>query len=193
MKKFWQLVVMASVLMGWAIPGWSSDWKFPVGLSYVTGFDDVGELYKENLHTIYSNVNEDHTVPIGITFSPYIEFDSGVGLGGTIGPVEDISGGADLFNLPVGLNVRYFLFPNATASLYVRGGVNYNIASGDYVDSSIPGLAGGIGLEMLRNRHVGISCEVLYDSSEIEFERLSTGGTKKVKPSEWVFSLQAVF
>lgn len=55
---------------------YAGEWRFPVGLSYVSGLNDIGDLIEDNASTGY--VQADVTViPIGATFRPYYEFDNG--------------------------------------------------------------------------------------------------------------------
>ena len=193
MKNCWLLLLAGVVVMGMAGPARSADWRFPVGLSYISGIHKVVDLYEENYQAEGYATDVDKGLSVGVSFSPYVQFDSGWAVGGLLGPVEFISGDADFFDLPVGLDVRSFLFPKAAVSPYLRAGVKYHLASGDFVNKSIPGLFGGVGLEFMRTSRVGIACEFLYDSSEVEFDEVATGGTRKIKPAEYMVSLQVVF
>ncbi len=180
----------------------AAEWRFPVGFSYVSGIGDVVDLYKDNLEAEGYDVDTSWEFPVGISFHPYVEFDSGLGFGGGIRPVMWIySTEADFFDLPVGLDLRYTLIPRAKASPYVRAGARYHIASGDYVEKSSAGFFGAVGVEIMRNKIAGIGIELSFDSSEIELERkhrssYSSHGDstyEDFKPCKFMVSIFAVF
>ena len=159
------------------------EWHFPVGLSYFSGVSDIGDLFEDNIESqsTYNTIIEaDVTViPVGITFRPYYEFDSGVGIGMDFGPImflysdQEYIDDVDFFNLPVIATCRYAFNSDGDVSPYVRAGVSYNISSGDYKEGSDPGLFAAVGIEFMRKKAVNMGIEVAYDSSEIEFIDLS--------------------
>jgi hypothetical protein len=176
----------------------AADWRFPFGVTYVGNFNKVVDIYKDNLEAEGYTVSTDFAVPVGLTFQPYVEFDMGIGIGMGFGPLMYIKTDMDedFFNVPVNLNLRYSFFPKSDISPYVRGGVSYNIASGDYVDKSKPGPFGAVGVEFLRKKPVGFGFEVGYDGSKIEFDdfnSFSTEGTKDIKPIGFFASIFAIF
>lgn len=81
----------------------------------------------------------------------------------------------------------------ASISPYVRVGGRKHLASGDYVEGTTAGFFGGIGLEFLRDRRVGIGMEISYDASEVELERVRHNDTEDVKPCELMVSVFVVF
>lgn len=173
----------------------AADWRFPVGLSLISGMQDITDLYESNLkaENPYADVQSADSIPMGISFTPYIQTDFGLGLGGMVGPVMMIIGDASFFNLPVGVDARYIFIPDASMSPYVRAGFKYNLAGGDYVESSTPGLLAGVGLEFMRTRRVGFGFELAYDTSEIEFEDVAHRNTTKIKPVALTLSGFAIF
>ncbi|MFQ5585984.1 MAG: hypothetical protein ACE5GF_04090 [Thermodesulfobacteriota bacterium] len=189
------LVVLVGLLFNGVAE--AADWRFPVGFTYISGFEDVVDIYKENLEAEGFTVSEDYTIPVGLAFTPYVQLDSGVRIGGGIGPTQIIIVSDDIFyNIPVNINGGYTLLPSANTSPYVYGGIAYPIADGDYVIDSSVGFIGAVGVEFLRKRAVGFGFEVAYDNSEIEFEKKitsTTSTTKKVKPTGLMFRLFAVF
>lgn len=84
-------------------------------------------------------------------------------------------------------------------SPYVRLGGRYNIASGEYVESSSVGFFGGGGIEFGRTKKVGGGLEVTYDTSTVEFEKLErnngtlTSEKEKIKPGALMISAFVVF
>ena len=138
-------------------PAMAADWRFPLGLTYPSGLEDVVDIYDDNLEAEGYSVDWDR-YPIGISFHPYVQFDSGFGIGGSVGPIMLILSDedADFFAVPVGLDARYTFIPGASISPYIRVGGRTHLASGDYVEGTTPGFFAAIGLEFLRNRRVSI-------------------------------------
>jgi len=150
---------------------------YPVGISYVSGFEDVVELYEDHLRT-----EADTTIPIGLTFDPYYQFESGLAVGAGVGPVMLASGDVDMVNVPINVSGRYYFDPEGSFSPYLRAGLSYNIASGDFVEGSTLGVFGGAGVEFFRTNPVSWGLEVVFDTSTVEFERAFSTGTRDIKP-----------
>lgn len=193
MMKHFVLWCTGIALLGMVAPASAARWRFPVGVSYIGGFEDVIDVLEDNLEAEGFITDSTDSVPVGIAVSPYLQLDSGFAIGGTLGPFMIVTGDVDFFNLPLGVDVRYYPFVSAAASPYLRAGVKYHWADGDYVEKSTPGLVAGVGLEFMRKKIVGLGFEVLYDSSEIEFEDVANGGTKEVKPARIMVSISAIF
>jgi len=194
MKKFVPTVIhLFLILLLISSTAYATDWRFPVGVSYVGNFNKVVDIHEDNLEAEGFEVDTTWQFPFGLTFQPYVEFDFGLGMG--LGPMMIIvtSEEADFFNLPINVNARYSFIPKNNISPYVRAGASYNIASGDYVDSSKIGFLGAVGVEFSRKSAVGYGFEVGYDSSEIEFDDFKKGGTKDIKPINWWASIFVVF
>jgi len=114
----------------------AADWRFPLGFTYVSGFEDVVDNYEDNLEAEGYYVETVDYWPVGISFHPYVQFDNGFGVGAGIGPTMIIYGDADFFDIPIGLDVRYTFIPTASISPYVRIGGRNHLASGDYVEGT---------------------------------------------------------
>jgi hypothetical protein len=176
----------------------ATDWRFPFGLTYAGNFTKVVDLYKDNLEAEGYDVDTKFVLPVGLTFQPYVEFDFGLGIGAGFGPIMFITTNQDkdFFNVPINMNLRYSFIPKGDISPYVRGGISYNIASGDYRDKSKPGPFGAVGVEFSRKKPVGFGFEVGYDASTITFDDLnsnSTDATKDIKPIGFFASIFAIF
>lgn len=192
MKKrgmiFIQLVLFVVFMVGFAEAG---EWRFPVGLTYISGFGDIVDIIEDN-----SGATDTGYVPVGISFQPYLQFENGLGVGGGIGPLMIVMGDADFFNVPLNLICRYTFNHQGNVSPYVRAGVSRNFASGDYLEGSKVGFFSGIGVEFLKDKKVNMGIQASYDTSEIEMEK--TRGfyesTKEdIKPMGFMFSVYAVF
>ena len=179
-----------------------AEWRFPVGITGVTGYGDVVDLYEENLEAQGYTTEESWNVPVGIAFNPYYEFNSGFRIGTGLGPMSYLAtSGADddvyFFNVPINANIGFTLFPKGSVAPYVRAGVMYHLAAGDYVEDVSPGFFAGIGVEFMRNRKVSLGLEVAIDTSEIEFQRYSSTSSsityEDIKPYDVMISIYAAF
>ncbi len=178
-------------------------WRFPVGLTVVTGYGDVVDLYENNLEAAGYSAEDSWHVPVGVAFQPYYEFDSGFRIGTGFGPMSYLlTSGADddpyFFTFPINANLGFTLFPDSSAAPYIRAGVMYHLAAGDYVDGSSPGVFGAVGIELMRDRKVSLGIEVGFDASEIDFEKYDDQDPSEVtiediRPYRAMISLFAAF
>ena len=175
---------------------YAGDWRFPVGLSYISGVNDVSDLYEDNLDELGYITDSVDAIPVGVSFRPYYEFDNGLGIGMDFGPSMLIIGDVDFFNFPVNATCRYTINHDADVAPYIRVGISHNFASGDYVESGETGLFAAVGLEMMRNKVVALGIEAAYDSSEIEFERYVLYWDvvyEKIKPGGFTLTFSVIF
>jgi len=204
MKKISYFFVLLMVVGFFIKPTYAADWRFPVGLTYINSFGDVVDIYEDNLEAEGYIVDTSWEFPVGIFFQPYVQLDNGFRFGAGIGPtIAFIGDDASFYDIPINVNAGYIFFPSANISPYVRGGLMYHIAGGDYVEGTSLGLFGGIGVEFSRKENVSFGIELSYDTSEIEFEKYSSNnnywwnsyesGTKDIKPYGLMFSIFVVF
>ena len=158
-------------------------WRFPLGLSFVSGETEVGDYYEEELGL------EGNMLPIGLSFAPYYQFAHGSRLGVDLGPVSFIRVESEIesWDIPVALSYGFRFLPDASVSPYLRAGVKYHIFTGDRVEDSKPGVFGAAGLEFFRTEKFFVSLEVGYDGSEV------TLGETAVQPGQVMVGLQIVF
>ena len=199
-------VAMLVMALSAAICRAGGRWGFPVGLSYVSGLQNVVDFYEEQ----YPGLDEDWSVPVGLSFTPYYEFAHGSRITFDLGPAaiiliseESYYGGYwedsddTYWDVPVGLTYGFTFLPQASVTPYARAGIKYHIADGDLVDSSSPGVFVAFGIEFLRNRMVGVSLEVGYDASEVTLagqgRRVAASREEDIKTGEVLVSLRAVF
>jgi len=159
----------------------ADEWRLHVGLSYVSGFSDVVDAYKDNLEAEgYAITDDVESFPIGIAFNPNYEFDSGFRLGAGLGPLMMILGDREHIEIPLALKAGYSFTPSAGTSPYILAGVSYHYASGDYVDSSSPGAMAAVGIEFFRDKPVGFGVELAYDGAEVDIEIYDSFGNKTI-------------
>ena len=184
--------VLAALVVLLAASARASDFRFPVGLTYESGFQNVVDWYEDEL-----DAEADFFLPVGLAFAPYVQFDHGSRLGMDIGPIAYIaiskygsyaSSDESLWDIPVALSYGFTFMPKADVSPFARLGIKQHIAEGDAVDSSTPGPFLAVGVEFARLSQVGFGLELGYDGSEIE---MING--EKIKPGEALVSLRVIF
>ncbi|MCB9913174.1 MAG: hypothetical protein H6827_09280 [Planctomycetes bacterium] len=165
------------------------DWRFPIGITYANGFQDVGDAIDEN-----PGVDVEYVLPVGISLRPYAELtDIGLGFGVSVGPAMLGVGDYSFYAVPLGVDVRYTFFRKSKVAPYVVVGARYAVAGGDFVGSGDMGFFGGVGVELFRRPRGGVALglEVGYDSSTIDVQVGNT--TREVEPIGWNASVHAVF
>ena len=175
------------------VSGSAGEFKFPVGVTYADGIFDASDALEDLYVAAGFTTYDDFVVPLSISFTPYYEFDMGLGVGLDLGPVaffvvetDTFSGGststdtAVSYIIPVGFNVRYTFMRDEDFSPYVRVGARFPIAGGDNIASSTAGAYGAVGMELWQSRSVGMAIEVGYDTSKVEFEGPNGNGRSEV-------------
>ena len=184
------------------------DWRFAVGVSYMSGFQDVSDRYLD-AYGIDATV-----IPVGVSFNATLQIAHGntiasipsVGVGpvGFIYAKETVYGNdyydsfsTSYVDIPITATYGVKFMPNGPVGPYIRGGIAYHIARGDAVESSSPGGFVGAGVEFLQNRRVSLAIEAAYDSSTVSFSNYSgyfgSIGKNKIKTGNTLFSVRVVF
>jgi hypothetical protein len=184
------LVFVMAVLSGFCLRQsvQAGQFFFPVGLSYSYGSQQATDKLADYYRNDGFNVDQT-TVPIGLSFNPFYEWDCGLGVGLSLGPTaflvvdENVNYGSShtdttrfSYAVPVGGFVRYTLFRHKSVSPYVRVGVKYPFAGGDNLEAANVGPFGVVGVDLWRNKMVGMSVEVGYDASQIRVKYPTSGG-----------------
>jgi hypothetical protein len=186
----------------------AASFHFPVGLTYASGIQDASD----KLFDFYENdgYNVDRiTIPVGLTFNPYFEWDNGIGAGLSVGPTTFViveentysyySSSSDTkfsYAVPVGPFVRYTFLKDKNVSPYIKAGVKYPFAGGDNFGSSTIGPFGAIGVDFWRTKSVGMSVEFGYDGSRLKVkyqDRFGDELSKKVNFPGFTASVSVLF
>ncbi len=164
------LLVISGMTYSWNALG--EELRFPFGLSYVAGYEDVNDSLESSSKN--EGIGDDTGyIPANISFQPYIELDNGLRFGAGIGPLMATLGDVSYYDVPLNINAGYTLYPDANISPYFRFGLINHVLSGDYVIGSNPGFFLGIGAEFFRHKDIGIGVELTYDTSRIRMEKIT--------------------
>lgn len=157
-------VICSALLAALAAPTASAlEWR--LGLAYASDVEYVADLYEQNLRDQGFDAEIDLKFPLGVAAGVMYDWESGIRGDVALGPAFFIGGDVDHFEMPLAVTVGYNFWRTADISPYVRAGVVHHFASGDYYESSSPGLLVGAGLDFDR-----FSIEISVDTSEVEFE-----------------------
>ena len=149
------------------------DWKFGAQLSYISGINDVRDLYKSNLRYEHSaDIEEEESLPIGLGFRSVYHSDNGARIDLSVGPFAIIFGDVDHVELPIAGSIGYNFNPSGTITPYVRAGLAYHFINGDYVEDSDVGLIGAVGIEFGHGKRFSWGLELAIDTTTVEFEEL---------------------
>lgn len=193
--------VIVACLVDRAVAG---DFRVRLQLSYVSGLEDLADQYEDNIEVaeseVFDIVDVDTFVwPVGISLFPYYQWDNGLMVGAGIGPfmyliaegyVED---DYDHWQVPLSACVGYVFGPDNPVSFYVRAGLSYHLADGDFYDGSNLGFIGAAGLEFLRRDNIILGVEAAYDSAEVDIDDLRNGGTEGIKAAEFSVGMFVTF
>jgi hypothetical protein len=170
--KVFAAVAIASLTLGAGTAHAEAGWRFGIGPSYVSGIEDVTDLYEYNMELggYYDEVDVDMLLPVGIAFAADYHWSSGVRLDLGLGPFFLIAGDADHFEMPISGTVGYSFLPDSGVSPYLRAGFVHHFVDGDYYASADPGLFAAAGVDFGRLNTVKFTFEVAMDQSEVEFD-----------------------
>jgi hypothetical protein len=184
------------------------DVRFGVGATYIGGFQDVADFYL-NAYGVDAPV-----IPIGASFNTTVQISHGnviasmpaVGVGpvGFIWATETYYGSGYssssstwFIDIPITATYGIKFLPHGSVGPYVRGGVAYHVARGDFVDSSSPGYFVAAGVEFLQKRRVSLGVEGAYDNSTVSFKDyysyLGSSPRSKIKSGAALLSFRVVF
>ncbi len=203
--KFYRTAVLSLIGLCLPLSVYAGHFRFPVGISYGQGIydasDKVFDLYEKDGYYL----DDKYIIPVGLTLSPYYEWDTGIGAGVTLGPTAFIAVQEEYFGdyyydetrfsyiIPIGADLRYTFLRDRTVSPYVKVGFRYPIAGGDNVDSSEIGAYGAVGVEFFRDKAIGMAFEIGYDSSKVTLESPSGTFRDEVTFTGLTITLSAVF
>ena len=198
----------------------AGDFYYPFGVGISSGHIDVFDRIEDSYRAAGFNIAHSTLVPVGLSFSPYYEFDFGLGVGLSLGPTAffDVHeqnyggpsggpgggpGGGPMGNdnnkfsyiVPVGADVRYTFLRDRVISPYAKVGIRYPIAGGDNLSSfSRPGPYGGVGVTFMHTRWMAFGVEFGYDASQVTVKGSGLfGGGSRVTYSGFTGSLFVEF
>jgi Outer membrane protein beta-barrel domain len=146
----------------------AESWRFGVGVSYVTGIQDVADHYEENLRRAGFDADVDLRLPVGFGAIATYLWKNDVRADVGLGPMFAISGDVHHFELPISGTVGYSFMSGSSLSPYVRAGLVYHYVDGDQYSGTSPGLLAAVGVDFTH-----FTVEVATDQSEVEFDALS--------------------
>jgi len=173
----------------------ADEWTVGPGVAYVSNINHVLDIYKADVKAQGKTVEVDTALPVGISFDADYQLNTGLRIGGGVGPYFRLSGDVKHFELPISGTVGYLFMPDQNQSPYVKAGIVYHIASGDFYESSTPGLLLAGGFDFARRSPLSATVQLSFDTSKVELDILCapgqancTAGTEKFRSYETVVS-----
>lgn len=199
MSKAWAVAAIAALVLPTAHLH-ADEFAVGIGVAYVKGLDNVFDRYKKNAEASGQTVDLDKPIPLGISFDVHYEQNTGLRVGGGVGPFLRMRGAKSHLEVPVNVTVGYTFLRTSETAPYVRVGVVRHIVSGDYYVSSSPGLLAAAGVEFKRSLSPRYALEVSIDQSKVELQVLCrqgdtscSPGTEKLKTFDAVVSVLLKF
>lgn len=177
----------------------SSGFHFEAGLSYATGTDNVLRQVETNF-----GFSKEYKRQVGLHLATYNRFSENLAIGGSVGPcmffkVTDseahYTDKRDQWNyvIPVSADLRYFFNKTGVFVPYLRAGLAYSIAGGDYIGPGSPGLVAAVGTYIGEKRGFKLGLELGYDSSTVKIKSGYIHHAENVRPTEYSFRIFAAF
>ena len=191
MKVFKAIIFL--MFFSYSLMSHAADWKNAVGLTYASGIQDVADFYERYLEQDGFVETEVVTIPVGISYRGFSQFESGLRLGAGVGPVFLILGDVEHTEVAVNAHVGYTLFSNASVAPYVNLGVVHHFVSGDLENGSSPGLLAAIGIEFNRNGAVSFVLELAVDKSEVTLFDVRTSSDVDINTYDTTITFALMF
>ncbi len=171
----------------------SGMFRIAMGYCFLSQTDDIKDTYKHLLRAEGRDADVFGT-SLGVKCEPYYQFKNGIRAGASAGPLILIAGDSHHFQVPLNLSMGYSFFQDAPVSGYLKCGISWHAATGDYVAHSAPGFYGGAGCEILNHKPVHIGIEIMYDAATVSLDRpRGASGHKKIQTGEVTVFLYADF
>lgn len=174
----------------------SGDWRFEIGIEYVSGLSELADAYEKALEEDGYTTTDSTEIPLGLTFETGMDWDLGAGwlgwtfsYGPTILVLSDVS---TEYIVPLGMGLRYSYALTDSLFIYVTPEARYAFAGREYVSGGGFGFRGTAGMEYFFNPGFGIGLSSFYDSTTIEIDYPS-GGSEDIQPYQWGIAFYLTF
>ena len=172
----------------------AAEWHNSFGIGIIDVNDDVEDLYRSNLQAEGKDDSEFQAqMNWGYFYQPYYLYDSGFAFGLGIATPSVIISEEIFIAIPTHVDVRYFITPTPSFSAYIRAGIRYNVAFGEYVEGSKPGAIAGVGVLFRWNELTKVGVEFTDDSSEIEIRDVVNNKIESINLNRTIISLIFTF
>ena len=172
----------------------AAEWHNSFGIGVIDVNDDLEDIHRSNLQAENLDDTDFETaLNWGYFYQPYYLYDNGFAWGLGIATPTGIIAEEIFFNIPLHVDVRYFISAGSDFTAYLRAGVRYNVAIGEYVEGSEPGAIAGIGLLFHWNQQTKIGIEYVDDNSEVEIRDIANNRTESINLNQSIISLIIAF
>ena len=172
----------------------AAEWHNSFGIGFINVNDDLEDIHRSNIQAEGLDDSEfESALSWGYFYQPYYLYDNGFALGLGIATPTGIVAEEFFFNIPLHADARFFIGLQSSVSGYVRAGIRYNMAFGEYVEGTDPGVIFGIGLLFDWNENTKVGIEFTDDSSEIEYRDVANNRNESINLNQSIISVVATF
>ncbi len=186
------LVLTMLLLLPLPVQAHADDWLFSAGYSWLSGFYEIRSAYRQNARDA-GRGDDIYPLSIGVFFQAHRRITDRLRAGAGAGPFMLLIDDANHVQIPASLSAKFLFFPDAAYSPYVRAGLSWHYASGDYVSKSRPGVLAGAGMELLRKKRLRLGLEAAYDGARVDIERPYPEDARTIRPGALTLSVFALF
>lgn len=172
----------------------AAEWHNSFGIGVIDVNDDLEDIHRSNLQA--ENIDDtdfETALNWGYFYQPYYLYDNGFAWGLGIATPTGIIAEEIFLNTPLHVDVRYFISAGAEFTAYIRAGIRYNVAIGEYVEGTNPGSILGVGLLFNWNEQTKIGIEYVDDNSEVEIRDVANNRTEAINLNQSIVSLIVAF
>ena len=176
------------------LTAFAAEWHNSFGIGVIDANNDAEKIYRRNLQ-LEGKDDADFQAALGwgYFYQPYYLYKNGFAFGFGVASPTGIFAEEILVTFPVHVDVRYFISPQSKFNVYVRAGLRYNVAFGEYVEGSQPGAIAGVGLLFHWNEMTQVGFEFTDDASEIEIRDIANNRNKSINLNKSIISLIFAF
>lgn len=189
--------VILIFLLGVILPihtTWAAEWHNSFGIGVIDVDDDMEDIHRSNLQAeALDDSDFEAALDWGYFYQPYFLYDNGFAYGLGIATPTGIVAEEMFFNIPLHVDVRYFISPIPDFTAYIRAGIRYNLAFGEYVEGTDPGTIFGLGILFHWNPTTKIGLEFTDDNSEIEIRDVANNRNESINLNQSIVSLIFAF
>lgn len=172
----------------------AAEWHNSFGIGIIDVNDDMEDIHRSNLQADGLDDSEFETaLNWGYFYQPYFLYDNGFAVGLGVASPTGIAAEEIFMNIPLHVDVRYFITPDSEFSAYIRAGIRYNLAFGEYVEGSEPGAIIGLGILFRWNQSTKLGLEFTDDNSEIKIRDVANNRNESINLNQSIVSFIFAF
>lgn len=186
--------IIVCLFLFFSSTGFAGEWHNSFGIGIIDADDEIEDIHRSNLQAEGLDDSEfEAALNWGYFYQPYYLYDNGFAYGLGIATPTGIIAEEHFLNVPLHVDVRYFVSLGSEFTAYLRAGIRYNLAFGEYVEGSDPGVIAGIGVLIDWNEGTKVGFEFTDDASEVEIRDIANNQNRSINLNQSILSLIVAF